>query len=726
MKLRWLSSLGLILAALAPGALAQTPFVIQVVQGPRAFTVANGGTVPLAATAIGSEVRATIRLTFIGSTEASFPSAPQVTGSPEITLLSPGPSSMLPGNTASLEIAYRPEEPEGALAQFSLPFVVAGAGATVPPTSGAILLTLNGTVPFFAVSYVQPVDNNTEFVPNGGAIRFPQSILNTALDTTLTISNRGSGPGRLLGMSLEGQGFQLLGLPLFPITVPPASELRVTLRFFPRTLGELSAVLRVRFESGDFSANVTGESLRSFFRYEVIGEAGPVAIEPGAPIILPSVPLGDRSSLLVRVTNNRALPASLTVVTVTNTSFVLSELPPLPLFLQPGDATTFRLSFRPTEADNIAAFLVVNNDTFPVRSTGLGAQLRLFYTIGGVEVPLSGNTIFFPPAAPREKQTALVRLENRGTSQAQIVTIGVTDPRRFFRLVNLPALPAVIAAGASTSFAVEFEPTAPGQATATLTIDNNVLNLSGFTEDVPALPGYRFTGASGTQEPFTQPAIGLSLNQSYPVEIRGTLELSVVAELFAIDPAVQFSTGGQSVPFRIPANSLDAIFPNGGTQIRLQTGTVAAQLVVTPTFSTANGLSLTPDNPAVLRLTVPSRPPVLLGGRVSARSNTSLSILVNGFASSRSLQRMELQFTPREGRTLDTTQLTVDLTAESRLWFQSAASLTAGGQFSIEMPFSLSGGATNPPEDVVARIDTIRVRVTNELGNSNEITIVVP
>ncbi len=317
--------------------------------------------------------------------------------------------------------------------------------------------------------------------------------------------------------------------------------------------------------------------------------------------------VGERSTALVRLKNVRTLPNALSVVAISAPGFTVSEGPPLPQVLQPDQATSFRLTFRPTAPEESAGFLLVNNDTFPVRSTGLGAQLRLTYRVGSVDVPLSGGTIFFPQTAVGQKTRLTVTLRNQGTAPAPLVSIGIVDARRFYSIPALPALPLEIARDESLSFDIEFAPAAAGQATAQLLIDGSPIALSAFTEDIPALPSYRFTGAGGNQDPFTQPSIGLSLERPYPVDLRGVLTLTVVPDNFAIDPAVQFATGGREVAFRIPANTLNAIFANESQAIRLQTGTVSSQLVFTPAFATVSGVNLTPENPATLRLTVPAR-----------------------------------------------------------------------------------------------------------------------
>ncbi len=276
---------GLLTLALALGAMipagAQTgfPFVIRVEQNGRAFTVNNGATVTMNSPATGTRAdgghHADLHRHNAGNDQQH--------GSERFAGVQHrgfGQHGAVAGAIDRLDVVYVPETIEGALAQLSLPFLIDVTNST--PASGIVLLSLAGTVPSFAVSYLQPVDNNTVFVPSGGTIQFPQSLVNGAIDAQLNITNRGSGTGRITAISLEGAGFLLVGVPLLPVTLPAGSELRLTLRFLPRTAGTSTAVLRAGFEGSSFTANVSGEALRSFFSYELIKDGAVTPLEPGS------------------------------------------------------------------------------------------------------------------------------------------------------------------------------------------------------------------------------------------------------------------------------------------------------------------------------------------------------------------------------------------------------------------------------------------------------------
>ena len=73
-----------------------------------------------------------------------------------------------------------------------------------------------------------------------------------------------------------------------------------------------------------------------------------------------------------------------------------------------------------------------------------------------------------------------------------------------FSISQAPPLPAIIGAGETLSFTVRFAPTAVGTTTGVLRIDSLVFPVSGVANPPAAMPDYRYSGASGAQEPLQQ------------------------------------------------------------------------------------------------------------------------------------------------------------------------------------------------------------------------------
>jgi hypothetical protein len=356
----------------------------------------------------------------------------------------------------------------------------------------------------------------------------------------------------------------------------------------------------------------------------------------------------------------------------------------------------------------------------------VGASVQYSYTLNGSTLPVNpGDTVSFAPIATGQTETLQFSVTNNGTAPAPIVSVGTLDTKGIFRVTGLPALPIQVQPGASASFGIVFSPQSPGLSTSTLVVNNQTFTLAGFSSLPPALPTFHFTGATGSQAAFQQLSVGLSLDAPYPLPLSGTLTLAELSALYPADPAVQFAVGGPQVAFTIPANTLAAIFPGGATQVRLQTGTVAASIQISAKFTVggANGTDITPTTAPTLVLTVPSAAPTVLTAGVVSVSANQVVVGLTGFSTTRALDHLSFSFAASSGFTISPTSVTVDVSNAAKLWFQGATSQTLGGEFSIEVPFTLSSGAT---ADLSKGLTSITISATNEVGTSNTVQIPVP
>jgi hypothetical protein len=189
---------------------------------------------------------------------------------------------------------------------------------------------------------------------------------------------------------------------------------------------------------------------------------------------------------------------------------------------------------------------------------------------------------------------------------------------------------------------------------------------------------------------------------------------------------VQFSSGGRSINFTVPAGSKQAVFPNGATQVRIQSGTVAGTITLSPTFATAQGgIDLTPATPPVLTLTVPQSAPRVLNAIVSAKSGSSLTLLVTGYATGRSITQMDFQFNAVSGENLGTSKVTIPVESTFNAWYQGSASAAYGSQFTATVPFSLAGqiNDTKNIADLASTLQSVSVTLTNRQGVSTAVNV---
>jgi hypothetical protein len=219
-----------------------------------------------------------------------------------------------------------------------------------------------------------------------------------------------------------------------------------------------------------------------------------------------------------------------------------------------------------------------------------------------------------------------------------------------------------------------------------------------------------FTGISSSAEAAQQLTGALLPGAAYPDEITGQITLSFQPDASlaspAEDPAIQFSSGGRTVPFTIPANSTAPI------SFSLQTGTVAGTLTVAVRWQ-AGGASLAV--PAALSQAIRIAPAVPVISTITASATASgFQVQITAYSNTREVTQAVFQFTPAAGQNLQTTSVTVPLTDAANTWFQSSTADAYGSQFVLTVPFSLAGSSS--------AIGSVAVELVNTQGTSGSVS----
>lgn len=444
----------------------------------------------------------------------------------------------------------------------------------------------------------------------------------------------------------------------------------------------------------------------------------------GGQILFPDTVVNSTTTAAVSLVNQGIGAGRVTSVALSGSAFSLASLPALPAVLNFSASLPFQIVYLPRQAGNDTGTVTIGFDGgvsqhYQLQGRSILSQLSysMIQTGSGSTPLLPNQTVQFPQTPIGGTSPIQIQLTN--TSHADFALTAVTSTGAPFGLTVLPALPATLAPGASTTVTVAFSPTQLAPSTGSLRIGADTFALSGTAF---GLPDYTISGPAQVG-PLEQPSLSLTLNQPYPVETTGTLTVGVASD-YGPDPAVQFSTGGRTVSFTIAANSTQAVFPNGTNTIRLQTGSVASTFTVTPAFATQGGTDLTPASPATLQFAMPTSAPSLLGIQVAATSNTALTLQFPGVTTVRSLTKLSLRFTAAAGFNVPNLNFDVDLTGPSSVWFNSTTSQAFGGQFTLSVPFILSTSDTSttatPP---VQALQSVTATLTSSTGDSNTVSL---
>ena len=579
-------------------------------------------------------------------------------------------------------------------------------------------INLSGLVANYQVTFQADGEGNEMLVEDGAAVRFPDTELEKTSTATVVIRNTGSGLGSLEEVTLSGGGeFAIAGLRLVPADIAAGSELRFTLSFTPLELGTPAASVRFVFGFGTLNLTLAGEGVTADLIHETIIESTTSVVLEGETINFPPTMLGEETSIAIRVTNGGNIDGFLSRVSLTGGDFRIEDLPILPATLESGQSLTFTLIFTPTGPAVSTGQLRVNNTTFLLEGEGLGPIIlySLISNGAGSEIGTE-DTLIFPSTRIGESSSLVLEISNSGNAAATIAGIGTSG--RAYSVSGLPPLPAPLEPGRSLSFTISFEPNNIGTLTGSLAVGGDTFALSGVGEELVPLPKVTIGGNGGMVSALRQVATTVSLEEAFPVDLRGTLTLSFTSDVFSDDPAVQFATGGRFVAFRIKAGETSAQFQGGAREVPFQTGTVAGLIKLTPSFqSEIGGFDVTPDPVPELSFSVSRSAPELLDLQITRVNAGGFALRITGLSTSRSVDQLEFQFVPVPGSDLQTTRVTADVASPFSSWYSSGQSNNFGSQFTATVNFNVEGD--------VAAIGSLAATATNSLGTSPAVTISV-
>jgi hypothetical protein len=734
---------GLLIALLGAGAVSaqNIHFTLLVTLNGSSGTVNNDSTLPFNTT-IGTQVSGTVQAIYNGNTQATLLNTPQqgYVGSNEFTVTSKATAGTVlnPGDSFTFNVTFSPSNSNPAGGTVTIQYSEPGQGGT--PVNSAIELAFEGTTPVFTLSYILQSQNNQVQIPSGGTIPFGQTQINTTASANLDISNTGTGEGIITGITQTAGTpvFKVQGIPLFPFQLG-STPLPLLVTYSPTTVENDTGQIQITYQGGaTATVNLTGNGITSAFTYQyLVPGMAATTVEPGGTINFPGANVatpgntgttGTTSSLIVKVTNTGTASGTINSVS-TAPPFTLSNPITLPVTLTTGNSFSVPLTFTPTLVGPQTGQLLIGNDFFNLSGEGLGPSLTYAYTSNGVTTPVNpatGGSVVFSPVQVSQSEPVTFTITNSGSLPTTISLIAPSVGNGPFT-VSPVSLPVTLKPSQPLSFTITYTPTVPGIANGTLVVATSAsttqIPLTGSATAPPALPSYTISGPSGTAQAASQANVSLTLAKAYPLDLNGTLTLTTQGS-FGTDPAVQFETGGRTVDFTIPANITSADFAGLGSEIKLQTGTVAESVTLATTFTTAAGENVTPSSPTTLQFTIPSEAPVLQFALITNETNSGFDLVLTGYSTTRNLVALNVTFTAASGSNLTTSIPPIDLSQVSAAWFQSSASETFGGLFQITMPFTVQGVPTG--KTLAQFIASVSATVSNGVGISISLQTVVP
>jgi hypothetical protein len=216
---------------------------------------------------------------------------------------------------------------------------------------------------------------------------------------------------------------------------------------------------------------------------------------------------------------------------------------------------------------------------------------------------------------------------------------------------------------------------------------------------------------AASASPAQQIPVTVSVGSTSAVALSGVLTVTFTPQVGGDDPSIQFSTGGRTVAYTIPAGSATAVFPQN-SQLLLTTGTVAGTITIKASLQ-AGSTDITPSPAPQATTAVPELAPVITSVTLQP-STGGVTVTIAGYATSKQVTQATLQFNAAAGSSLTASAITVPLTALITAWYQSASAASFGSQFTVSIPVNAAGS--------ISAIGSVTVTLTNAQGNSSPAT----
>ncbi|MBS1875690.1 MAG: putative Ig domain-containing protein [Acidobacteria bacterium] len=214
------------------------------------------------------------------------------------------------------------------------------------------------------------------------------------------------------------------------------------------------------------------------------------------------------------------------------------------------------------------------------------------------------------------------------------------------------------------------------------------------------LPAVTISGLPATVNPGDQPTVQIDLASGYPQALTVTATLRIAPNL-ADTTDLMFTNGSRTIQVTIPANTTRST-------LQFQAGTLPGTIQLAFVFRAA-GVDLTPAAGLSASTQMSAGPPVISTVTAKAVSG-GFQLVITGVSTTRDMRTATYQFVAANGATIGTTSLSSDVSGVFATWFQSSDSYKTGSQFSLTVPFSVTGN--------VSDIASIRVVLANSVGSS--------
>jgi len=395
---------------------------------------------------------------------------------PQFAVAGPSlPLTVAAGESVTFQVTFRPDSAKTFAGSLSF---------NVDRTSGGMkTVTVTGT----GIPTTAPSSPTYLLSPSTSTVSFGNVNVGSSSNQTVKFTNVGNSTVNISQVNTAGLGFSTSGITL-PLNLAAGQSASLNLAFTPATAGSATGSVSVVSNASNSPATITLSGA---------GVQPQISVVPGS-VSFGSVTDGTTNTQTVMVSNPGSTNLSVSQATVSGTGFGVSG-PGLPLTLAPGKSAAFTVSFGPTTTSSStgSVALVSNAPTSPtkVALSGTGAA-------ASVQLSASPSSLSFGNVNVGSSSSRTVTLSNNGNSTASVSQVAVSGTDFTASGVTTPFN---LTAGQSTTFTLQYAPTAAGTDSGNVSITSNATNSptqlaltgSGVQSSGPlaAFPGAQGAGA---------------------------------------------------------------------------------------------------------------------------------------------------------------------------------------------------------------------------------------
>jgi len=300
--------------------------------------------------------------------------------------------------------------------------------------------------------------------PSVSSLSFGNVAVGNVATQMVSVTNTGTATVKISQAVITGSGFEVVSGG-GATSVPVGQSSNVQVQFAPTAEGSDTATLAVM---SDASNSPLGISLSG------TGAGGALSASPSSANF-GSLPVGASASIGVTVSNLGTAAVSITASSITGTGFSMSKLSPQTL--NPNQATSFTVTFAPTNA-------IAVTGSVSITSNAPGSPITIALAGTGTQPQIAANptSVSFGTVTDGTSNSQTITLENQGNATLTFSQIAVAGTG--FTETGL-STSTTIAAGGSTTFNAVFTPSSPTTVPGSITLTTNgtpspfVINLSG-------------------------------------------------------------------------------------------------------------------------------------------------------------------------------------------------------------------------------------------------------